>query len=83
MMAKQCLNVVQFIGKLHLGAGAGSDHTAGSKKYGVTEQTYYRWQIEYCGLRTDQAKRFKELERENALLKGLLADAELDKAIFA
>jgi putative transposase len=52
------------------------------KKLGVTEQTYYRWRKEYGGLRTDQAKRFKELEQENARLKRLLADAELDKAIL-
>lgn len=53
-----------------------------SKSIGVTEQTYYRWRKEYGGLKTDQAKRLKELERENARLKRLLADAELDKAIL-
>jgi putative transposase len=53
-----------------------------SRKLGITEQTYYRWRKEYGGLRTDQAKRFKDLERENARLKKLLAEAELDKAIL-
>jgi len=53
-----------------------------AKKIGVTEQTYYRWKKEYGGLRMDQAKRLKELEKENARLKRLLADAELDKAIL-
>ena len=53
-----------------------------SKSLGITEQTYYRWRREYGGLKTDQAKRLKELERENARLKRLLADAELDKAIL-
>ena len=52
------------------------------KKIGVTEQTYYRWRKEYGGLRTDQAKRLKELEKENGRLKRLLADSELDKAIL-
>ena len=52
------------------------------RKIGVTEQTYYRWKKEYGGLRIDQAKRLKELEKENARLKRLLADAELDKAIL-
>ena len=52
------------------------------KQIGVTEQTYYRWRKEYGGLKTDQAKRLKELEKENARLKRLLADAELDKAIL-
>jgi putative transposase len=52
------------------------------KQISVTEQTYYRWKKEYGGLRMDQAKRLKELEKENARLKRLLADAELDKAIL-
>ena len=52
------------------------------KKIGVTEQTYYRWRKEYVGLRMDQAKRLKELEKENTRLKKLLAEAELDKAIL-
>ncbi len=52
------------------------------KKIGVTEQTYYRWRKEYGGLRMDQAKRLKELEKENTRLKKLLAEAELDKAIL-
>ena len=50
------------------------------KRIGVTDQTYYRWRREYGGMRTNQAKRLKELARENARLKRLLADAELDKA---
>ncbi len=53
-----------------------------AKRLGVTEQTYYRWRKEYGGLRMDQAKRLKELEKENARLKKLVAEAELDKAIL-
>jgi len=52
------------------------------KRIDVTDQTYYRWRREYGGLKVDQAKRLKELERENGRLKRLLADAELDKAIL-
>jgi putative transposase len=52
------------------------------RKLGVTEQTYYRWRKEYGGIRTDQARRLKDLERENARLKKLVAEAELDKAIL-
>ena len=52
------------------------------RKLGVTEQTYSRWRKEYGGIRTDQAKRLKDLERENARLKKLVAEAELDKAIL-
>ena len=52
------------------------------RKLGVTEQTYYRWRKEYGGLRLDQAKRFKELERENVQLKKLVANQALDIAIL-
>jgi len=52
------------------------------KQIGVTDQTYYKWRREYGGLKTDQAKRFKELEHENARLKKLLAEAHLDKAML-
>jgi putative transposase len=52
------------------------------RQLGITEQTYYRWRKEYGGLRTDQARRLKELEKENARLKKLLAESELDKAIL-
>jgi transposase-like protein len=52
------------------------------RKVGVSEQTYYRWRKEYGGLRLDQAKRLKDLERENDRLKRLVAQAELDKAIL-
>jgi len=52
------------------------------KKIGITDQTYYRWRKEYGGLKVDQAKRVRELEKENARLKWLGADAELDKAIL-
>ncbi len=58
--------------------------TAGeaSRKIGVTEQTYYRWRREYGGMRLEQAKRLKELEKENSRLKKLVADISLDNAIL-
>lgn len=52
------------------------------KHIGVTGFAYYRWRKEYGGLKSDQARRLKELEKENNRLKRLLADAELDKAIL-
>jgi hypothetical protein len=52
------------------------------RRIGVTEQSYYRWRKEYGGLKMDQARRMKELERENARLKRLVADLSLDKAIL-
>jgi transposase-like protein len=52
------------------------------KKLQITDQTYYRWRKEYGGLQVNQARRLKDLERQNARLKRLLAEAELDKAIL-
>ena len=52
------------------------------RELGITEQTYYRWRKEYGGLRLDQAKRLKELEKENLRLKKLLAEQTLDNAIL-
>jgi transposase-like protein len=53
-----------------------------SRKLGITEQTYYRWRREYGGMRVEQAKRLKELDRENTRLKKLVADLSLDNAIL-
>ncbi len=53
-----------------------------SRKLGISEQTYYRWRKEYGGMRVDQAKRLKELEKENVRLKKLMADLSLDKDIL-
>jgi transposase-like protein len=50
------------------------------RKLGISEQTYYRWRKDYGGMRVDQAKRLKELERENARLKKLVADLSLDNS---
>jgi putative transposase len=52
------------------------------QKLGIAEQTYYRWRKEYGSLRVDQVRRLKDLERENARLKKLLADQALDLAIL-
>jgi len=52
------------------------------RQLGVTAQTYYRWRKEYGGLRMDQAKRLKDLEKENTRLKRIVADQALDIAIL-
>ena len=59
-------------------------NTAGqaARHLGITEQTYYRWRKEYGGMRINQAKRLKELEKENARLKRLVADQALDLVIM-
>ena len=53
-----------------------------SRKLGISEQTYYRWRKDYGGMRVDQARRLKDLEKENARLKRLVADLSLDNAIL-
>ncbi len=52
------------------------------RKVGISEQTYYRWRKEYGGLGVDQARRLKELERENVRLKRVVADQAVDIAIL-
>lgn len=53
-----------------------------SKRLGITDQTYYRWRKEYGGLRVDQARRLKDLEKENGRLKKVVAELTLDAAIL-
>jgi len=52
------------------------------RKLGVSDVTYYRWRKEYGGMQIDQAKRLKDLEKENVRLKQLVADLSLDNAIL-
>jgi putative transposase len=52
------------------------------RELGISEQSYYRWRKEYGGMQVSQAKKLKDLERENARLKRLVADQALDKAIL-
>ena len=53
------------------------------KEADVSEQSYYRWRKEYGGLQIDQARRLKELERENGRLRRLVADLALEKQVLA
>ena len=52
------------------------------RKIGIAEQTYYRWRKDYGSLGVDQARRLKEVEKENTRLRKLVADLSLDKAIL-
>ena len=52
------------------------------KEAGIHTQTYYRWRKEYGGLKLDQARRLKELEKENARLKGLVAELSIEKQVL-
>jgi transposase-like protein len=60
----------------------GESVVSACRKVEISEQTYYRWRREYGGLKMDQAKRLKGLEKENDRLKKLVADLSLDNAIL-
>ena len=53
-----------------------------NREPGISEQTYYRWRQEFGGMKVDQARRFKELEKENARLKRAVANLTVDKLIL-
>ena len=84
-MVKKSHSPEQVINKLReveILLNQGDNAGEASRKIGVTEQTYYRWRKEHGGMRIEQAKRLKELEKENARLKKLVADISLDNAIL-
>ena len=84
-MVKKGYTPEQIINKLReaeIRLGQGASIAEASKQLGVTEQTYYRWRKEYGGMRIEQAKRLKDLEKENARLKKLVADLSLDNSIL-
>jgi transposase-like protein len=74
--------IIQKLREAEVELAKGRTVAQACKQLGITDQTYYRWRREYGGLKTDQAKRFKELERENVRLKKVVADLTLDNAIL-
>jgi transposase-like protein len=84
-MAKRIFSPEQIINKLReaeILLNQGMTVGEASKRISVTEQTYYRWRKEYGGMRVEQAKRLKNMEKENSRLKKLVADVSLDNAIL-
>jgi len=84
-MARKRHTAEQIIHKLReaeVSLGQGRSVKEVCRQLEITEQTYYRWRKEYGGLRMDQAKRLKELERENTRLKRVVADQALDISIL-
>lgn len=76
---EQIINKLRAI-EVHISSGKTQEQA--SRQEEVSVQTYCRWRKEYGGLKVDQAKRLKTLEKENARLKRLLAEAHLDKAML-
>jgi putative transposase len=84
-MAKKIFKPEEIINKLREAevlSSQGQSVAEICRALGVTDQTYYRWRKEYGGMGTEQAKRLKALERENAQLRKVLADLTLDNAIL-
>lgn len=84
-MARKRYTAEQIIGLLRqaevmIGQGRSIEEVL--REIGVTGNTYYRWRKEYGGMGTDQARRLKELEQENARLKRVVADLSLDNLIL-
>ena len=74
--------VVSLLRQIEVAIANGKSTPQACKEAGINTQTYYRWRKEFGGLKTEQAKRMKELEKENARLKRLVAELSLDKQIL-
>jgi putative transposase len=74
--------IVNLLRKIEVELANGKTTPPAAREVGITEQTYYRWRKEYGGLKLDQAKRLKELEKENGRLKRLVAELSLEKQVL-
>jgi putative transposase len=74
--------IVTMLRQIEVSIANGKTTPQACKEAEITMQTFYRWRKEYGGLKMDQAKRLKELEKENGKLKRLGADLALDKQIL-
>ena len=74
--------IIQTLRQIEVLIGQGEHVPQACRKAGISDQTYYRWRRDYGGLKMDQAKRLRELEKENGRLKKLVADLSLDNAIL-
>jgi transposase-like protein len=84
-MTRKAYTPEQIINKLReaeIHINQGIPIAEASRKINITQQTYYRWRREYGGLRIEQARKLKNLEKENVRLKKLVADLSLDNAIL-
>lgn len=75
--------VVLKLRQIEVQTAQGKSLAIACREAGISEQSYYRWRKEYGGLQIDQARRMKDLERENARLRRLVADLSLEKQVLA
>ena len=80
-MKKKRFGVEQIVGVLKQ-AEVGVPVVELIRKVGISEQTFYRWKKQYVGPEVDQVRQLKQLQEENTLLKQLVADLTLDKAML-
>ena len=74
--------IIMKMREVEVHQGKGMDLISACKQAGITDVTYYRWRKKYGGMKIDQARKYKELEKENGRLKKLVADQALDIAIL-
>jgi putative transposase len=74
--------IVTLLRQIEVSVSSGKSTQIACREAGISEQSYYRWRKEYGGLKIEQAKRMKDLERENAHLKRLVADLSLEKQVL-
>lgn len=74
--------IVTLLRQVDVAIGQGKSVPLACREAGISDVSYYRWRKEYGGLQLDQAKRMKDLEKENSRLKRLVADLSLDKAML-
>jgi putative transposase len=74
--------IVTLLRQIEVGIANGKTTPQACKEVEITVQTYYRWRKQYGGLKLDQARRLKELERENAKLKRVVAELYLEKQVL-
>ena len=74
--------IITALREAEVGLANGKTAAMVSRELGISEQTYYRWRKEFGGMKVDQARRLKELERENTHLKRAVANLTVDKLIL-
>ncbi len=74
--------VVTLLRQIEVSISTGRSTQMACREAGISEQSYYRWRKEYGGLKIEQAKRMKDLEKENSRLKRLVADLSLEKQVL-
>ena len=74
--------IVVMLRQIEVELAQGKSLALACKEAGISEQSYYRWRKEYGGVAVEQARRLKELERENARLRRLVADLSLEKQVL-